>query len=140
MPPIIRSGNDSLQVAVLHEFGEILGSTAEFEEALYEILRLLCDRMDMRLGTLSLPREDSEVSIDIAYGLSRSEIERGRYKIGEGITGRVVESGKPVIVPRISGEPLFLDRTGARAETERETAVLATRDAAVAPRRPGGGR
>ena len=114
-----HSGNDNLQVAVLHEFGEILGSTAEFEEALYEILRLLCDRMEMRLGTLSLPREDSEVSIDIAYGLSKSEIKRGRYKIGEGITGRVIESGKPVIVPRISGEPLFLDRTGARAETEK---------------------
>ena len=30
-----------------------------------------------------------------------------------------IESGKPVIVPRISGEPLFLDRTGARAETEK---------------------
>ena len=35
-----------------------------------------------------------------------------RYRVGEGITGRVVQTGKPVVVPRASHEPLFLDRTG----------------------------
>jgi Nif-specific regulatory protein len=32
--------------------------------------------------------------------------------VGEGITGRVVQSGKPIVVPRVSHEPLFLNRTG----------------------------
>ena len=27
---------------------------------------------------------------------------RARYRMGEGITGRVVQSGKPVVVPRVS--------------------------------------
>ena len=107
------------QVAALHHIGEVLGSGSRFEDALYEILRQLCDRMEMRRGTLSLPQEESEVAIDIAYGLSKSEMERGRYKIGEGITGRVVASGKPVIVPRISSEPLFLDRTRALTTSEK---------------------
>ena len=102
---------------LLHEIGEVLGSASNFEPAVYEILQLLCERAGMERGTLSLARDDSEVAIDIAYGLSKSEMRRGRYKIGEGITGRVVQSGKPVIVPRISGEPLFLDRTGSRGKT-----------------------
>ena len=103
------------QISILHEIGQILGSTTEFEEALNVILKLMCDQLDMSLGTVSLlSQEASEVSIDIAYGLSQSEIKRGRYDVGEGITGKVVESGKPVIVPRISSEPLFLNRTGAR--------------------------
>ena len=37
---------------------------------------------------------------------------RTRYRVGEGITGRVVQSGRPVVVPRVSREPLFLNRTG----------------------------
>ncbi len=120
MPAALHLDHAQRQVAVLHDIGQILGTDILFEEALRSILKLLCDRMEMDLGTISLlGQEENEVAIDIAYGLSRSEIKRGRYKIGEGITGKVVESGKPVIVPRISSEPLFLDRTGARKRTKK---------------------
>ena len=37
-----------------------------------------------------------------------------RYLIGEGVTGRVVETGKPVVVPQVSREPMFLNRAGQR--------------------------
>ena len=103
------------QVDTLHELGQTLGGAGDLEGALQDIFKILDDRLEMNLGTLSLlDLEEGSVEIDIAYGLSPSEIERGRYKIGEGITGKVVEAGKPVIVPRISSEPMFLDRTGAR--------------------------
>ena len=116
----LPAANAQQQVAALHGIGQILGSTTQFEEALNAILKLMCDQLDMSLGTVSLlSQEENEVTIDVAYGLSESEIERGRYTVGEGITGKVVESGKPVIVPRISSEPLFLNRTGARAGAER---------------------
>ncbi|MFA6110026.1 MAG: sigma 54-interacting transcriptional regulator [Candidatus Latescibacterota bacterium] len=106
------------QIATLYEIGQILGSSTQFEEALHDILKLLCDRLSMRLGTISLLHQDEgQVAVDIAYGLSRSEMKRGRYKVGEGITGRVVDSGKPVVVPRIDSEPLFLNRTRARRRT-----------------------
>jgi Nif-specific regulatory protein len=39
---------------------------------------------------------------------------KGKYKLGEGVTGRVIQSGKGVAIPRISKEPLFLDRTATR--------------------------
>ena len=35
-----------------------------------------------------------------------------RYRVGEGIVGRVAQSGRPVVVPQVSQEPLFLDRSG----------------------------
>ena len=113
------AATDHQQLSVLMDVGEVLGSAANFEQALYQILETLCDRLQMRLGTLSLLQGEKEVAIDIAYGLSQDEIDRGRYKVGEGITGRVVASAKPVIVPRISSEPLFLDRTGARTTREK---------------------
>ena len=40
---------------------------------------------------------------------------RVRYRVGEGITGQVVESGKPIVVPRVSREPTFLNRAAAAA-------------------------
>jgi Nif-specific regulatory protein len=34
--------------------------------------------------------------------------------LGEGVTGRVIQGGKPLVVPKISEEPLFLNRTATR--------------------------
>lgn len=39
--------------------------------------------------------------------------------MGEGITGKAIDTGQPAIVPRISDEPLFLDRTGSRKHLDK---------------------
>jgi Nif-specific regulatory protein len=77
--------------------------------------------MGMHRGTISLVNRNSgEIIIEEAYGLSNSEQARGKYKVGEGITGKVVETGKPVVIPKISESPFFLDRTGARRNIEKK--------------------
>ena len=55
-----------------------------------------------------------EMRITASHGLDESGVRRIKYRIGEGITGRVVETGKPVVVPQVSREPMFLDRLGVR--------------------------
>ena len=121
----LSAPNAQQQISVLHEIGQILGATTDLEEALNLILKQICERLNMSLATVSLLHQETEqVTIDIAYGLSRSEMERGRYKVGEGITGKVVESGKPVIVPRISSEPLFLNRTGAHGNEKEQMSFI----------------
>jgi Nif-specific regulatory protein len=57
---------------------------------------------------------NAELHVDIARGISESSRQRGRYKLGEGITGRVVATGRPVAIPKLRNEPMFLDKTGAR--------------------------
>ena len=53
---------------------------------------------------------------------------RGRYKIGEGITGKVVETGEPMVVKDMGAEPLFLNRTQARQDLKgRKFAFLTAR-------------
>jgi Nif-specific regulatory protein len=37
-----------------------------------------------------------------------------KYKLGEGITGRVIQTGKDIAIAKISEEPLFLNRTASR--------------------------
>jgi signal transduction protein with GAF and PtsI domain len=39
-----------------------------------------------------------------------------RYQIGEGKTGTVVQTARPVVVPRVSREPAFLHRAARRPE------------------------
>ena len=86
----------------------------DLREVVGPVLEALRNRLGVRIGVLSLlNRETGEISIEAALGLSEPQRERGRYKIGEGIIGSVIETGQPVVVPNVADEPLFLNRTGA---------------------------
>jgi len=105
---------------LLYQVSLVLGTSPSLEEALRGVLGLLAEQADMQRGTLTLlAQEGAEVAIELAHGLSPEEMQRGRYRVGEGVTGKVVETGQPIIVPRIDQEPLFLNRTGARSRLDR---------------------
>jgi Nif-specific regulatory protein len=77
--------------------------------------------MDMLRGTITiLDPLRNEISIEVAHGLSKSAMQKGKYKLGEGITGRVIETGKAVTIPKISQEPLFLNRTDSRKTKQKQ--------------------
>jgi Nif-specific regulatory protein len=65
-----------------------------------------------------LSPDNEELAVDVARGLSEEEKRRGKYRPGEGITGKVVATGRPIAVPLLNEEPTFLDRTGARKNLE----------------------
>jgi Nif-specific regulatory protein len=103
------------ELSLLFEVSQTLERSMDLGEVLGLVLEAMAEHMGMLRGTITrLNRETREISIETAYGLSASQKQRGRYKLGEGVTGKVVASGQPVAVPRISEEPQFLDRTGAR--------------------------
>jgi Nif-specific regulatory protein len=103
------------EITLLYEITKALNEHLDLKRSLYKVLDILSSSMDMVRGTITLldPLRD-EIRIEVAHGIARSKIERVRYKVGEGITGRVIETGKPVAIPRIGDEPLFLDRTASR--------------------------
>ncbi|MDD3154662.1 MAG: sigma 54-interacting transcriptional regulator, partial [Victivallaceae bacterium] len=61
--------------------------------------------------------------IEASHGLSHEEAVRGKYALGEGITGKVAAAGLPKVIADISAEPQFLNRTGSRSDW-RDTAFL----------------
>ena len=112
---VVDLGLELRKLRFLFEVTQVLNRSLSLDDSLGCVLRKMAEHMDMLRGTLTiLNRETGEIEIDQAYGLSSEERARGRYRLGEGVTGRVVESGKPAIVERISQEPLFLDRTRTR--------------------------
>jgi len=103
------------ELTALLEVSKVLSSSFDLEENLYQSLKILYDYLHMTRGTVTLlDPETAELRIAIAYGLTKEQIARGKYRIGEGIVGKVVETGSPIVVPDIGKEPLFLNRTKAR--------------------------
>ncbi len=115
-----RIKNDkTLELTALYEISKILGSSLNLKQNFRGVMRLLSDYLDMNRGTIAL-RCNDEVSILAAHGMSEEEIKRGRYRLGEGIIGRVAKLGAPIVIPNIGDEPLFLDKTGSRRMIRKE--------------------
>jgi Nif-specific regulatory protein len=83
------------------------------ESILEVVLEILKAQLGMVRGMINLYQpEEGRIFIHKSIGLTEDEEARGVYSIGEGVTGKVVETGKAIVVPRIAEEPAFLDRTG----------------------------
>ncbi len=105
------------ELSLLFDINQILDLSADLQTALYEILKKLANDRGMTRGTLTiLNRKTGEIHIETAYGLSKRQRELGKYRLGEGITGKVIESGSPAVIPIISKNPMFLNKTGARTD------------------------
>lgn len=109
------------ELRLLFEISQILDRTMDLREAVNPVLKTIATYMGMVRGTLTLlNRQTGEISIDVAFGLSPTQQKRGKYRLGEGVTGKVIETGEPAVVPRVSEEPQFLDKTGARKALQRK--------------------
>jgi Nif-specific regulatory protein len=103
------------EVTLLYEISEALNEHLELKKALYKVLDILSTSLNMVRGTVTILNPiRNEINIEVAHGISKSAAERVKYKLGEGITGRVIQTGKAVSIPKISEEPHFLNRTATR--------------------------
>ncbi len=113
------------ELFLLYEITAALTAPGPLPRSLQQVLQILASRMGMRRGTITiLNPETAELQIEVAQGLTAEARRRGRYKLGEGITGRVVETGEPMVVPRVSQEPLFLNRTRSRGREKDELSFI----------------
>jgi Nif-specific regulatory protein len=113
--PILQAHPPSAEqeLSILTELGQILSSTLELRDTFGKMMQIISDKLNMRRGTLVLLDESTgRLRTEAAVGLTTDEMERGKYALGEGITGNVVATGRPRIVADVRKEPDFLNRTG----------------------------
>lgn len=111
------------ELRLLQQISRILDQHPDINQVIGPVLDALAQHMDLQHGTVTLlNRKTGDITIDLAQGMSKSQVRRGRYKLGEGVTGRVVETGKPAVIPRISESSRFLDRT--RRGKERDVSFI----------------
>ncbi len=103
------------EVTLLYDISKTLNKSLDLRKTLYKVLDILSSAMGMERGTVTILNPlSNEINIEVAHGLSQDAMERVKYKLGEGITGRVIQTGKGIVIPKISEEPQFLDRTASR--------------------------
>src|SRR5438128_510828 len=109
------------ELTALHEIGKAISSSLDLEKIMTQVMDILHQKLGMERGTLTLvDSRTREIFIEVAHGLNKEEMKRVRYKIGEGITGKVIAAGEPIVVPNVGNEPLFLNRTQARGDVTRK--------------------
>lgn len=107
------------ELRLLYEISTLLSASLDIETVLRPVLETLARHIDMQRGIITIVnRKMGDIVIEEAWGYDPHEIEKGHYQPGEGIIGRVIETGNPVTVPRIAEEPHFLDKTGARKKED----------------------
>jgi Nif-specific regulatory protein len=121
-PAPVESGEpaaaDVRQLAALTDISHALSGVLGLRAALSRVLEILSRQYGVSRGAVTLVDPDGRLHVQAAHGLAP---ERTRAGPSEGITARVVESGRPVIVPQVSREPLLGDRA---ASGDRETSFL----------------
>jgi Nif-specific regulatory protein len=126
------------ELLLLSQVVRAIGKSLAPEVVLREMLHLMSELLGLNRGrivlidgldlTLPVARrrgdEFDTASIRYAYGLTRDEIARGRYRPGEGVTGRVLATSQPAVVQDVDAEPAFLFRAVERARLPPETVAF----------------
>ena len=106
------SKHNDYGLKALYTISKILAGRSGQREMLFEILDVLSQRLGMSHGTVMLLSADNKELIVEAVSSSEAAAssKSARYRPGEGITGKVLETGVAQIVPRVSVEPDFCNR------------------------------
>ena len=97
---------------VLAGIADLVAKLSEPQQFLLSVLTALEQKLGMLRGTVMLLLTDgNELSVEATRGSSQSTgTDDARYRVGEGVVGRVVETGRPAVIPRVSEEPRFQNR------------------------------
>jgi len=107
------------EVQLLSDISKAFAESLDLQTTLKSMLESLDSHLKLRRGTITvLDPETETIRIRVAHGLSKQSRKLGTYQIGEGITGKVVQTGKEIVVPDISKDPRFLHRTRCRKDTQ----------------------
>lgn len=107
------SGRQSIELNVLYHISHAIVRQRSIPSLIAEVMDILRTTLKLSRGALTL-RRGNELYIETEFGLTEEEKARGKYQLGEGVTGRVALTGKPAIVPDVSQDINFLNRTKAR--------------------------
>jgi Nif-specific regulatory protein len=115
--------NDVRQIAALTEICQAVSGTLTLRSALVRVLEILGRQHQLVRGAVALINPSGHLHVDATYGVPADRA-GARYGLAEGVTARVVESNKPVIVPQVSREPMFRERLPRSEFDKREVSLI----------------
>jgi Nif-specific regulatory protein len=114
-PDVDAPAREARRLSTLLDVSQALSGTLNLKASLHRVLEILARHHGAVRGIVSLVDADGDLRVEASDGLGDGT-RPVRYQIGEGITGTVVQTARPVVVPRVSREPAFLHRAARRPE------------------------
>ena len=109
--------HDNCALDTLAMVAKILATQTNQQKMLKDVLNLLENSRGMFHCSIMLSSADGRELFLEAETTGKAD-DHARYRKGEGIPGRVLESGKTVIVPKVSKEPNFQFRIHSRQKSD----------------------
>ncbi len=96
------------ELAALLEFSRVLGGNPRLRTSLEAALAVLTGSYGAA-GAAAMLFDDTagDLRLEAATGIPDARRRAVRLKSGEAVTGRVAATGKPIVVPQVSKEPLL---------------------------------
>jgi len=111
------------KLSTLVEISQALSGTLNLKAAHHKVLEVLGKHHGMLRSSITLVDETTgELYVEAADGASDGA--RSNHRPGQEITRRVIESGKPVVVPQVSREPLFSLHATVKKDGHRELSFI----------------
>jgi Nif-specific regulatory protein len=108
------------KLSTLVEISQALSGSLNLSASLPSVLEILERHHSVvRAAVLLLDDESGDLYVKAAIG---PENVRARFRPGDGVIGKAVESGRAIVVPQVSEEPLMADRS--RREGGRELSFI----------------
>lgn len=113
------------ELRLLFEVSQALEGATDISSHLDTALELMSRYTGMMQGTLNLLEPNgTDIVVEAIYGPKSSQQKKDKCKVGEGVSGKVIETGKPMLLSKVSEEPIFINRTGAYDLTKEEIALI----------------
>jgi Nif-specific regulatory protein len=104
---------------LLLEISQMINNSGNIKEVLHPVLEIISNYIKAEQTTLSiLNRERSKIIVEVGYGIEKGTSNQVEYNIGEGITGEVVKTGKPIFIPKIYVDKRYLNKLKTKLTTK----------------------
>ena len=103
------AGDSAEQLRFLHEILRLVTTARTWEELLETVVDATRDALRASVSSLYLlDRDGARLTLAATNGLDRHQIGRAQVPVGEGVTGRVAASRRPLVVPDARVDSRFL--------------------------------
>ena len=104
------------ELDTIEQISQILGGGMQLTEVFQRAMTVLGERLHIERAALVLEDpKTNQLRTFAGYGLAPAALQRGKYAIGEGVTGKVMQSGQPAVIEDVRKSDDFLNRLGGRS-------------------------
>jgi Nif-specific regulatory protein len=114
-----------LQIEIIYEIGQILGQAQNLDQALEFILGALSQSQSLKYASVTLKDPATgQLHCRASRDLLPDGQPRAGCRPGEGITGLILGTAQPFIMPLMGQEPIFLNQARARQFPKEQVAFI----------------